>query len=71
MIMNCFFKSYSLLKSSKFQVYCEGQLICAIAANSSAVAHEAAALVKVEYEELPAIITIEVLISNKMDCLSN
>ena len=42
------------------QVTCEGQLIGAIVADSAATARRAAELVEIEYEELEAILTIEV-----------
>ncbi len=42
------------------QVTCQGQIIGGIVAASQTVAQRAARLVKVEYEELKPIITIEV-----------
>lgn len=42
------------------QVTCVGQIIAAVVADSKAIARRAAKLVKVSYEELDAIITLEV-----------
>ena len=44
-----------------FQVLCEGQVIGAIIAETQVQAQNAAKAVKVTYEELPAIVTIEVI----------
>lgn len=43
-----------------FQVTCVGQVIGAIVAETQAQAQRAANLVKVTYEDLPRILTIEV-----------
>ena len=42
------------------QVHCQGQVIGAVLAQSQAVAQHSARLVRVHYEELQCIITIEV-----------
>lgn len=46
------------------QVTCVGQVIGAVIAESKNIALKAAKAVKVEYEDLPPIITIEVLTKN-------
>lgn len=43
------------------QVTCQGHVIGAIIANTQAEAQRAARAVKIQYEELPAIVTIKVL----------
>lgn len=41
------------------KVHCVGQVIGAVLAESAAVAKQAAKLVRVQYEELPSLMTIE------------
>ncbi len=55
-----FFVSHTSSSLSLFQVTCVGQVIGLVVADNKAIAQLAAKLVKVDYEELPAIITIEV-----------
>lgn len=43
-----------------FKVTCQGHIIGAIVADNQAIAQRAAKLVKVEYEELKPVMTIEV-----------
>ena len=45
-----------------YQVLCVGQIIGGVLAETRELANEASSMVKVEYEEMPAIFTIEVSI---------
>jgi len=43
-----------------YQVLCVGQIIGGVLAETRELANKASSMVKVEYEEMPAIFTIEV-----------
>ena len=51
---------HDLINLCLFQVVCEGQVIGGIIAETQVQAQKAAKAVKVTYEELPPIVTIEV-----------
>lgn len=55
-----FYFLFSIYYAILYQVFCVGQAIGAVVATSEHAAKVAADLVKVTYEDLPSIITLEV-----------